>query len=147
MEETNITTAQQTAEAQTEQKGHKSRKPLVVTILIAIVVLVLAILISSSKPAKIHRLSKFTQRVEQEYTSYSSSDLEKAEAKFEKYVSKLDKCELNGKQETKVNELKGECRGYFTQARARIILQDFKNAVDAAGAEVKGAIKSLNGEE
>ena len=145
MEETqvqeNIATPEVASEPNPQKK--KNYKAIILATIIVVVALVLAILIMSSKPVKIHKLSKFTKSVEQEYATYSTSELEKAEAKFEKYVKKLDKCELNGRQEEKVNNLKVECRNYFTQAKARIILQDFQNAVDAAGDEVKGAINSM----
>ncbi len=131
----------------TEVSQKRSRKPLVLTILVFILLLVLGILISSSKPAKIHRLTKFTQQVAKEYVNYSTSDLEKAEAKFDKLIRKIEKKDLNGKQTEKVQELKGECQGYFTQAKARIILQNHQNALDAAGPAVKDAVKSLMDEE
>ena len=97
----------------------------------------------SSKSHKIKNLEKFTAQVEQEYQNYSQSDLDKAQAKFEKYVAKVEKKELSGEETSHVNELKGECKGYFAQAKARLILQDFQNAVEEAGDEVKGVIESL----
>lgn len=125
-------------------KAKKFRKPLIITAIIAIVILVLVILVGTSKPMRIHRLVKFTAQVEKEYMHYTDKDLDKAKAQYEKYVRKIERCELNEKQQSKVNELRGECNGYFTQAKAMIILQDFQNAVNAAGDEVKGAIKSMS---
>lgn len=134
-------------QATPEAPKKKNRKPLIIAILIAVLILVLAILIGTSKPMKIHKLVKFTEEVSNEYTSYTDEELDKASAKFEKYVNKIEKEELNDKQRSKVNELIGECHGYFTQAKARIILQDFQNAVNAAGDEVKGAIKSMENDD
>lgn len=130
-------------QAAPEANGQKSRKPLIITILILVLLLVLAILITSSKPYKIHKLKKLTATVEQEYTTYTTEDLDKVVAKYEKIVKKLDKCELNDKQASKVSELRGECNGYFAQAKGRIILEDFNRALDAAGDEVKGVVKSM----
>lgn len=138
-----------TPEPQTtpEVKEQKSRKPLIITILILVLLLILTILVTSSKPYKIHKLKKLTSTVEQEYTTYTNEDLDKAVAKYDKIVKKLDKCELNDKQASKVNELRGECNGYFAQAKGRIILEDFNRALDAAGDEVKGVVKSLTDED
>lgn len=121
----------------------KKTRNLIIAAVCAIVVLAIVLLVCNSKSAKIKKLEKFTALVEQEYQNYSASDLEKAQAKFEKYVAKVEKKELSGEETTHVNELKGECKGYFAQAKAHLILQDFNNAVDEAGDEVKGVIESL----
>ena len=55
----------------------------------------------------------------------------------------MEKKELTGEETSHVNELKGECKGYFAQAKARLILKDFNDAVNEAGDEVKGVIESL----
>ena len=115
----------------------------VIAALAVLVILIGTLLFTNSKSAKIKKLEKFTAKVEQEYQNYSESDLEKAQAKFEKYVANVEKKELTGEETSHVNELKGECKGYFAQAKARLILQDFQNAVDEAGDEVKGVIESL----
>lgn len=134
-------------QATPEAPKKKNRKPLIIAILIAVLILVLAILIGTSKPMKIHKLVKFTAEVEKEYMNYTTEDLDKTVAKYEKLMKRIEKEELNDKQSSKVNELRGECHGYFTQAKARIILQDFQNAVNAAGDEVKGAIKSMENDD
>ncbi|MBR3558795.1 MAG: hypothetical protein IKN78_07995 [Bacteroidales bacterium] len=121
----------------------KKTRNLIIAAVCAVVVLAIVLLVCNSKSAKIKKLEKFTALVEQEYQNYSASDLEKAQAKFEKYVAKVEKKELSGEETTHVNELKGECKGYFAQAKAHLILQDFNNAVDEAGDEVKGVIESL----
>ena len=121
----------------------KNRLPIIIAALVAIAALVIVLLVSSSKSHKISKLEKFTDQVEQMYTNYSESDLEKAQAKFEKYVAAVEKKELSGEETSHVNKLKGECKGYFAQAKARLILQDFQNAVEEAGDEVKGVIESL----
>ena len=105
--------------------------------------LLLAILITSSKGYKIKKLEKFANMVEQKYDTYSATDLEKVQAKYEKLVKKVEKKELSGEDQSRVSELKGRCRGYFAQAKARLIMEDFKNAVDEAGDEVKGVIESM----
>lgn len=115
----------------------------IIAAVVALAILILVLLACNSKSAKIKKLEKFTAQVEQEYQNYSQSDLEKAQAKFEKYVANVDKKELNGEETSHVNELKGECKGYFAQAKARLILQDFQDAVNEAGDEVKGVIESL----
>ncbi|MCR4965751.1 MAG: hypothetical protein K6A41_08865 [Bacteroidales bacterium] len=117
--------------------------PLVIAALVAIAAIVIAILILSSTGHKIKKLDKFATKVEQEYNNYSESDLEKAQAKFEKLVAKAEKKDLTGEQRSVVNELKGRCKGYFAQAKARMILRDFQDAVNEAGDEVKGAIESM----
>ena len=117
--------------------------PLIILVLAVILALLIVILVSTSTGHKIKKLDKFADLVEQEYTQYSASDLEKAQAKFEKLVAKVEKKELKGEQQSQVNELKGRCKGYFAQAKARMILEDFKNAVDEAGDEVKGVIESM----
>ena len=122
---------------------NKSKLPLVIAALVVVAVLVIVLLVLSSKSHKINNLEKFTAQVEQEYQNYSQADLDKAQAKFEKYVAKVEKKELTGEETSHVNELKGECKGYFAQAKARLILQDFQNAVEEAGDEVKGVIESL----
>ena len=105
--------------------------------------MIIVLLAINSKPVKISKLEKFTAKVEQEYQNYSEADLEKAQAKFEKYVANVEKKKLTGDETSHVNELKGECKGYFAQAKARLILKDFNDAVEEAGDEVKGFIESL----
>ncbi len=121
----------------------KSKLPWIIAALVVVLVLVILILVSSSKSSKIRKLEKFTAKVEQNYMNYSQSDLDKAQASFEKYVTKVEKKDLTGEENTHVNELKGECKGYFAQAKAHLIMRDFENAVDEAGDEVKGVIESL----
>lgn len=121
----------------------KKNKILMIGALVALVMLIIVLLACNSKSAKIGKLEKFTAKVEQEYQNYSESDLEKAQAKFEKYVANVEKKELTGEETSHVNELKGECKGYFAQTKARLILQDFQDAVNEAGDEVKGVIESL----
>ena len=121
----------------------KKNKILVIAAVVAVAVLVIVLLVLSSKSHKVNKLEKFTAQVEQEYQNYSQADLDKAQAKFEKYVAKVEKKELTGDETSHVNELKGECKGYFAQAKARLILQDFNDAVEEAGDEVKGVIESL----
>ncbi len=121
----------------------KKSKVIMITALAALIVFIAALLIGNSKSSKIKKLEKFTAQVEQEYQNYSASDLEKAQAKFDKYVMKVEKKDLTGEETTHVNELKGECKGYFAQAKAHLILQDFNKAVDEAGDEVKGVIESM----
>ena len=121
----------------------KKSKIIMIAALVALVVLVVVLLACNSKSAKIKKLEKFTATVEQKYQGYSESDLEKAQAKFEKYVANVEKKELTGEETSHVNELKGECKGYFAQAKARLILMDFNDAVNEAGDEVKGVIESL----
>ena len=122
---------------------NKNRLPIIIAALVAVAVLVIVLLVLGSKSHKINKLEKFTAQVEQEYQNYSQSDLDKAQAKFEKYVAKVEKKELSGEETSHVNELKGECKGYFAQAKARLILKDFQDAVEEAGDEVKGVIESL----
>ena len=121
----------------------KKSKIIMIVALVALVVLVVVLLACNSKSAKIKKLEKFTATVEQKYQGYSESDLEKAQAKFEKYVANVEKKELTGEETSHVNELKVECKGYFAQAKARLILKDFNDAVNEAGDEVKGVIESL----
>ena len=116
--------------------------PLIILVLAVILALLIAILVCTSTGHKIKNLEKFANLVEQQYTQYSASDLEKAQAKYEKLVAKVEKEELSGEQQSQVSELKGRCRGYFAQAKARMILEDFKNAVDEAGDDVKDLIES-----
>ena len=122
---------------------NKNRLPIIIAALVAVAVLVIVLLVLSSKSHKIKNLEKFTAQVEQEYQNYSQSDLDKAQAKFEKYVAKVEKKKLSGEETSHVNELKGECKGYFAQAKAHLILKDFQDAVEEAGDEVKGVIESL----
>ena len=122
---------------------NKKTLSIVIAAVVALAILIIILLVCNSKSAKIKKLEKFTAQVEQEYQNYSQSDLEKAQAKFEKYVANVDKKELNGEETSHVNELKGECKGYFAQAKARLILKDFQDAVEEAGDEVKGVIESL----
>ena len=121
----------------------KKSKVIMIAALVALVVLIIALLVCNSKSHKISKLEKFTDQMEQKYTNYSESDLEKAQAKFDKYVAAVEKKELSGEETTHVNQLKGECKGYFAQAKARLILKDFQDAVEDAGDEVKGVIESL----
>lgn len=121
----------------------KKNKIVIIAALVAVVVLAVILLVCCSKSHKISKLEKFTKQVEQEYQNYSQSELDKAQASFEKYVAKVEKKELTGEETSHVNELKGECKGYFAQAKARLILQDFQNAVEEAGDEVKGVIESM----
>ena len=122
---------------------NKNRLPIIIAALVAAAVLVIVLLVLGSKSHKIKNLEKFTTKVEQEYQNYSQADLEKAQAKFEKYVAKVEKKKLTGDETSHVNQLKGECKGYFAQAKARLILKDFQDAVEEAGDEVKGVIESL----
>lgn len=122
---------------------NKNKLPIIIAALVVVAILVIIVLVCSSKSHKIKNLEKFTAKVEQEYQNYSQADLDKAQAKFEKYVAKVEKKELSGEETSLVNELKGECKGYFAQAKARLILQDFQNAVEEAGDEVKGVIESM----
>ena len=103
---------------------NKNKLPIIIAALVVVAILVIIVLVCSSKSHKI-------------------KNLEKAQAKFEKYVSKVEKKELTGEETSRVNELKGECKGYFAKAKARLILQDFQNAVEEAGDEVKGVIESM----
>lgn len=121
----------------------KKTKIIMIAALVALAVLIIVLLICNSKSHKISKLEKFTKQVEQEYTNYSESDLEKAQAKFDKFVAAVEKKELSGEETSHVNQLKGECKGYFAQAKARLILQNFNDAVNEAGDEVKGVIESL----
>lgn len=116
-------------------------------IIILILIIASVICYFSSKFATIKKLEKFTAKVEHEYTQYNEHDLEKATAKFERIVKRVEKKKLNGKEESTVNELKGECKGYFAQAKARILFNNFQEALEDAGEEVKGAIKSYTGNE
>ena len=122
---------------------NKNKLPIIIAALVLVAVLVIVLLVFSSKSHKINKLEKFTAQVEQEYQNYSQADLDKAQAKFEKYVAKVEKKKLSGEETSHVNELKGECKGYFAQAKARLILQDFQDAVEEAGDEVKGVIESM----
>ena len=122
---------------------NKNKLPIIIAALVVVAILVIIVLVCSSKSHKIKNLEKFTTKVEQEYQTYSQADLEKAQAKFEKYVAKVEKKKLTGDETSHVNQLKGECKGYFAQAKARMILQDFNDAVEEAGDEVKGVIESL----
>jgi len=106
----------------------------------------LMVLFTSCKQSQIKKLEKFTTEVSTQYQGYSNSDLEKAQAQFEKLLVKVDKNEFTGEEQRHVNELKGECKGYFAQAKARILVEEFNAAVDEAGDEVKGAIKSMQQE-
>ncbi len=121
----------------------KKNKFLMIAALVVVAALIIVLLVLGSKSHKINKLEKFTAQVEQEYQNYSQADLDKAQAKFEKYVAKVEKKKLTGDETTHVNELKGECKGYFAQAKARMILKDFQDAVEEAGDEVKGVIESL----
>ncbi len=121
----------------------KNKKPLIITILVVLLALIISILVCSSKGYKIHKLEKFTDKVEQEFSNYSPTDLDKAQAKFEKLVKRVEKKNLSGDDLTKVNTLKGNCKGYFAQAKARMILKEFQENVNAAGDEVKGIIESM----
>ena len=121
----------------------KKSKIIMIAALVALVVLVVVLLACNSKSAKIKKLEKFTATVEQKYQGYSESDLDKEQAKFDEYVANVEKKELTGEETSHVNELKGECKGYFAQAKARLILKDFNDAVNEAGDEVKGVIESL----
>lgn len=121
----------------------KKSKIIMIAALVAVVILVVVLLVCGSKSHKISKLEKFTDQVEQGYQNYSQADLEKAQAKFEKYVAKVEKKKLTGDETSHVNQLKGECKGYFAQAKARMILQDFNDAVEEAGDEVKGVIESM----
>ena len=105
------------------------------------------VLFSSCKQSQIKKLEKFTAEVSTQYDGYSNSDLEKAQARFEKVLAKAENNELTGDEQRHVNELKGECKGYFAQAKARLLLEEFNNAVEEAGDEVKGAVKSLQGKQ
>ena len=122
---------------------NKNKLPIIIAALVVVAILVIIVLVCSSKSHKIKNLEKFTAKVEQEYQNYSQSELDKAQASFEKYVTKVEKKELTGEETSHVNELKSECKGYFAQAKARLILQDFQNAVEEAGDEVKGVIESM----
>ena len=122
---------------------NKNKLPIIIAALVVVAVLAIIVLVSTSKSHKIKNLEKFTAKVEQEYQNYSQSELDKAQASFEKYVAKVENKELTGEETSHVNELKGECKGYFAQAKARLILQDFQNAVEEAGDEVKGVIESM----
>lgn len=122
---------------------NKNKLPIIIAALVVVAILVIIVLVCSSKSHKIKNLEKFTAKVEQEYQNYSQSELDKAQASFEKYVAKVEKKELTGEETSHVNELKGECKSYFAQAKARLILQDFQNAVEEAGDEVKGVIESM----
>lgn len=134
-----------TNETECTAKKKCNRKPCIIACIVAVVVLVLAFLIMRSTPMKIHKLAKFTKQVEAEYAQYSNSELEKATAKFEKKIARLEERELNGRQEEKVRDLKMECINYFAQAKARLILQEYNSAVDKAGEKVKDAIESMRG--
>ena len=121
----------------------KKNKFLMIAALVVVAALIIVLLVLGSKSHKINKLEKFTAQVEQEYQNYSQADLDKAQAKFDKYVAKVEKKKLTGDETTHVNELKGECKGYFAQAKARMILKDFQDAVEEAGDEVKGVIESM----
>lgn len=126
------------------KKTCKCKKPMIIAGLILVVVLVLAILIGNSKPMRIHKFVKFTEQVEKDYPSYTEEDLDEALAKYEKITKKLDKCEFNDKQQEKVSGLRRDCHEYFTQAKGRIILQKFQSELEAAGSEVKEAVRSMS---
>ena len=98
---------------------------------------------ASCKQSQIKKLEKFTAEVSTQYDGYSNSDLEKAQVKFEKLLANAEKNELTGDEQRHVNELKGECKGYFAQAKARLLIEEFNAAVEEAGDEVKGAVKSM----
>lgn len=118
-------------------------KWILIAICAVVVALLVVIFVSSSKSVRIKKVEKFTAQVEQEYMEYSDSDLEKAKAKFDKLVAKAEKKELAGDEERHLNQLKGECKGYFALAKARILLQNFHDDLDEAGDDVKDAVKNL----
>lgn len=113
---------------------------------IILLLIPLMVLFTSCTKCKINKLEKFTAKVEQSYSKYSNSDLDKAKKQYDKIVADLEKSELSGEQESQVAQLKGECKSYFAQAKARILLSEFNDAVDEAGDEVKGAIESMKNE-
>jgi len=121
----------------------KKTLPIIIIAVLAVAVAVIVLLVYNSKSSKISRLEKFTAQVEQEYSNYSESDLEEAKAQFEKCVAAVEAEDLNGEERAKVNQLKGECKGYFVQARANQIIQNFENELNDAGDEVKGVIESM----
>lgn len=122
--------------------GRKSKILLIATACVAIA-LAIVLIVSNSTSSRIKKVEKFTAKVAQEYTSYSASDLEKSQAKFDKIVSKAEKKELAGDQKRYVNQLKMECKGYFAHAKAKLILKDFNETLDEAGDDVKDAIENL----
>lgn len=144
MENTENNEITTTPVAEEKPKTCKCKKHLILACIILAVILILAILISTSKPMRIHKFVKFTEQVEKDYPSYTEEDLDDALAKYEKISKKLEKCEFNDKQKDKVFELKRDCHEYFTQAKGRIILQKFQSELDAAGQDVKDAVKSMS---
>ena len=125
----------------------KKMKWIMIAISAIVAVIVLTVLFLTSTSSRIKKLEKFTTSVSENYQNYSASDLEKAQVKFGKIVAKIEKKDLSGEEEKHINELKGECKGYFAQTKARLILNDFNKALDEAGDEVKGALKSLTKEK
>ena len=121
----------------------KKQKAIIIAAVVAVAILVVVLSVCNSKSHKIKNLEKFTAQVEQQYQNYSESDLEKAQAKFEKYVSKVEKRDLTGEERSHVNELKGQCKGYFAQAKAHQLIREFEDKVNDAGDEVKGVVESL----
>ena len=87
---------------------NKNKFPIIIAALVVVAILVIIVLIFSSKSHKIKNLEKFTAKVEQEYQNYSQSELDKAQASFEKYVAKVEKKELTGEETSHVNELKAD---------------------------------------
>lgn len=133
----------------TEKEGKKCskkcRKAMIYSCIIVVLALVLFILVSRSTPMRIHRLAKLTKQVEANYAQYSNAELDKATAQYEKFVNRIEKRELNEKQIEKVRDLKATCLACFTQAKARLLLQEFNSKVDDAGESVKDAIESMRG--
>ncbi|MBQ4440839.1 MAG: hypothetical protein II899_01865 [Bacteroidales bacterium] len=111
--------------------------------IVILLLMPLMVLFTSCKSGQIKKLEKFTAQVEQNYDKYSNSDLEKTKAQYDKLIAKVEQNEFTGDEQRHVNELKGACKGYFAQAKARILLEEFNNAVDEAGDEVKGALESM----
>ena len=73
---------------------NKNKLPIIIAALVVVAILVIIVLVCSSKSHKIKNLEKFTAKVEQEYQNYSQSELDKAQASFEKYVAKVEKKEV-----------------------------------------------------
>ena len=118
------------------------KKTLALLVVAAIVVVTIFVLMNNSS-SQVRKLEKFTATVEQEYETYSQSDLDKAVAEYNKISDNIDESKLSDAEKKQVSRLRGECNGYFAKAKGRLVMEQLHNA----GETVKGVIDAVTGKK
>lgn len=117
------------------------KKLLKLIIVIAIALVIVFVFMNNSTSSQVKKLQKFTANVEQEYDTYTQTELDEAMADYKKISEKIDESKLTDLEKKQVSKLRGECNTYFAKAKGRLMMDKLKDA----GATLKGVVDAFAG--